>query len=481
MRLQWAIWKTEAKLLALLLVEELLSPLPAILIINLPIYLVLVWMLYGSIQTGPLLVYLIAFVAAILGPRLFSGPGAPQPDPPLFRPLVEDPALTAWTASLAARIHRAAPARSALTLAPVPWQEFGADLTQTRRDKTLLPLPVACLALWSLPELEAHLARHLLARPGPAWLHNAVDRAILCHTAEHLQTANNDRPITRIRAILLGAYLDTRNVWRYLTDLQSDLRAARLLGPAPITSLAYKAELATALVPAFLTTEILPALDQHALLPIAESYAAYASTVDPFWQDSVDEALARITRDPGQPTSALVARLAALQAIPAAVAMHDPRPVTDLFADFPALEQAVAANELSAERIHAATPIPLADAARLAILPRLQGELNRNRHIVDGQTRFDIPSLLHRKAEFAAAYKPPANLLLDAVQRQGQIGWLLAAFLTLDLITQQWEISYQPPGGIQLRQGPRELQPFVLVEQLSSGEVTEAEFLEAIR
>lgn len=481
MQLQWAIWKTEARLLALLVGEALLRPLPLILVVNLPVYLVLVSLFYGAIETGPMVFYLAAYLAAIFGPRLFAGPPDPQPDPPLIRPLPAEPALAAWVSSLAARLRRTAPTRTAFALAPVPWQQFGPDLTHARRDRTLLPLPAACLTTWSLPELEAHLARHLLSYHGLHWLHNAADRAITRRTAEHFQSLNQEAPMARLQDRLLHAYIDTRNAWRFLTDLQADLRAARLLGPAAVATLAYKAELATALVPAFLTTEFLPALDQNALLPIAESYAAYAATVDPFWQEAVNDALAKVTRDPAQSTSSLVARLAALNTIPAAVSVHDPRPAAGLFADFPALEHEVAANELGAERIHAATPISLADSARLAILPRLREELDRNRHLLDGHTRFDIPTLLRRKTELAAAYKSTPHLLLAGVQREGQIAWLLAAFLTLDLVAQQWDVAYQPLGGIQLRHGARELQPFALVEQLAAGEITEADFLEAIQ
>lgn len=481
MQLQWAIWKTEVRLLALLVAAELLRPLPLILILNLPVYLVLVSMLYGAIESGPIAVYLAAFIAALLGPRLFAGPPDPQPDPPLFRLLAEDPALATWVAGLTARLRRPAPTRAALALAPVPWQQFSPDLTRSRRDKTLLPLPVACLANWSLPELEALLARHLLAHRGPAWILNAVDRAIARLTAEHFHALNRKPTAARIQDRLLHAYIDALNAWRFLTDLQADLRAAHLLGPAAVSTLAYKSELATALVPAFLTTEILPALEQHALLPIAESYAAYAATIDPFWQEAVDDALAKITRAPNQSTTSLVARLAALSAIPAAVAVHDPRPAAGLFTDFAALEHEVAANELGAERVRGANPIPLADSARLAILPRLQEELDRNQRLFDGHTRFDIPDLLRRKTELAAAYKSTPRLLLAGIQREGQIGWLLAAFLTLDLIAHHWEVTYQPLGGIQLRQGTRELQPFALVEQLAAGEITEADFLEAIK
>jgi len=345
-----------------------------------------------------------------------------------------------------------------------------------------ISLPISCLEIWSISELEAHFARALLSRPSPTWLLTIVERAIERLGAEQYQAEISKRRhwLLRSRGQALRRYIDTLNGWRFLVDLEADLKAARLVGPDSVMSLAYKTELAHALVSEFINAVIEPALDKHTLLPIANSYAAYAYAVDPHWREAVDAALKEANRSP-VPNSPIVARLAFLSTLPARVAVQDPRPATSLFPNFKVIEREVAAYEFGTERIESAEDVDVANSVRTSVIPRLRDEIDRNRGLLGGKTRFEIPALLCVKAKLAVDYRPDPKFLLAPIQREHQIPYLLGAFLALSLIDEHWDVAYEIGEGVQLRLGARQVQPFRLVEQLDASEISDVEFADAVK
>jgi len=481
---RFAIYQTEAKLL-LLLVSELifLNPVAMVLMIQFPLFLVLMWILEGGIYLKPVVFYALVLVIAVAVRKSQLGSDKVTVDAPLIEPLSNHPALAQLARRASERVRKAEPRDVHFALSPVSWHPFGVDLGHFERLKPGLPIPLTLLEVWSLSDLEVHVARTAVARRGPSWLLASIEAAVTRLSSEQFQEQHRPSAhwMVRARGRALQRYVDTFRRWRFLVDVDADLKAAQALGPAAVMSLVYAAELADAFVPTFIGSVIEPAIDKGALLPVARSYALYVAAADPHWREAVQTALRENERNPGANASSLVARLSILSAMSDHASFHDPRSAGGLFAELSALERKVAAHELGTERVDAAIEVDAASSVRSSLIPYLRDEVERNPDVLAGKTRFDIPNLLRDKASLAAAYRPDPRFLLAPTQREQRIPYLLGAFLALDLMDEEWDVSFDFGEGIQLCSGPRKIQPFTLVEQLDASTISDAEFADAVR
>jgi hypothetical protein len=482
MHLRFAILKAETKLAFLLALELiLLNSVAMVLITQFPWFLFLMWMLEGRIYFKPVAFYVLAVVIAVTIRKAQLGSEKVPTDIPLTKPLSSNPSLQEFTTRATARLGKRVAKHVHFALSPVPWSPFGADLDHAQANAPGLPLPVTLLETWSLSELEAYVARTAVAHHGPRWLISNIEGAIKRLASEQYQTQVATRGMSDVRSMLLRKYADTLRGLRLFEDVEADFRVARIWGPELVMSLIYKTELARAFVPAFITSVLEPAIDRHVLLPVAGSYSLYASAGDPHWRSAVTAALRENERNPGSGASSLIARLAILSAMPQGTVFQDPRSAVVLFRDLKTLEREVAANEFGRERTDSASDMEGADSVRLSILPHLRDEVERNIAMLAGKTRFDIPSLLRDKTTLAAAYRPDPKFLLAHTQRVERIPYLLGAFLALDLMNEEWEVSFEFGEGIELRSGSRKIQPFTVVEQLDKSTISDEEFTDAVR
>lgn len=247
------------------------------------------------------------------------------------------------------------------------------------------------------------------------------------------------------RAGLLQRYVDALNEWGFLADVKADVNVGRLLGSGTVMAFTYKTALAQ-------------------VLPVAESYAAYAAAIDPYWSATVNQKLKDIDRSPGSNSDSLIARLAVLSTLPAGFTLQDPRPATTLFSEFDAVAREVAANEFGLERVKLAVDADVGDSVRLSVIPQMRDEVARNYVLLEEKTPDDIPELLAAKEQLAGK----------------RIPYLLGAFLALSLIDENWDVHYEIGAGIQLCLGKRLVQPFTLVEQLDTKVIPEADFANAL-
>jgi len=482
MWLRFRILRTEAKLFFLLVSELfILNPAVHLLVIEFPMFLLLLWFVEG-IYLIPIAVYILILLACVIIRNVQLTPGNPPADAPLSKPLDLYPELRERAKAIASRWRKSAPRSVSMSLSPTPWHPFGVNLHRSQYFSKALTAPISCLDTWSITEFEAHIARTLVFHRGPAWLVTRIESAIERLAAEQLQQRRRKVSdwIVRARARALQRYTNTFTAWRVLVEMEADLKVASVLGSGTLMSLTYKTALAHVVTPAFINSVIEPAIDQHALLPIADSYAAYASAVDPHWRDAVDKALKEIHRS-SRPKNSLVARLAVLSTLPAGATMVDPRPAKTLFPDFKTLEREVAANEFGAQRIESAADVDAENSLRLTVIPQLRDEVARNSALFEGKTRFDIPQLLIGKASLAEIYKPNPKFLLAHVQREQRIPYLLGAFLALNMIDEHWDVHYEINHGIELRLGQRLVQPFTLVKQLDAKTISATDFAAAVK
>lgn len=484
MRLRIAILRVEARLVALLVTELfLLNPMVILLLIYFPSYLWLLARLDEGIYLKPIGFYAFILFGAAAAKKIYDGPDEPVPDQPVLDPIGAYPDLQQMVERVARSFHCSSPKQVSIALSPVSWRAFGVDISLFRWRNVGLPLPLGCFGTWSVSELEAFVARVLMHRRGPGWLFKTVLWAIHRLDAEQYQhqVQNVTHWLARARGKALDRYLSALDEWRFLSDLEADLAASRYISPDVLMSLAYKTAMAESLLPMFLTTVVEPALKQRALLCVADAYAAYALAVDPHWLDEIVKALQDLDRDSSSDSGPLIKRLAVLSTLPKVFTLQDPRPATSLLRDYRAAELRAAANELGSDLVESAAKIDMADSVRLAIIPLLKDEVDRNILLLEGKTRFDIPDLLRRKAELAADYRADDRFLFAPVQKESMIPLLLGSFLALALIEEKWEASFELHEGIRLGLAGRCVQPFTLVGQLESGAITEAEFLETVK
>lgn len=467
-----------------LLVAELalLSSASLILIFQFPLFSVFLW----NVADGEYLTYIAVDLLTLLIAGLIShkqlGPDNLSSDPPLHRLLSADPAFHELVEDMARRLGKSTPQISLISLSPTPWHQFGVDLQRVRRTERAIPLSISCLGILSVSELQAHVARTLIAHRGQSWLFTAVRRAIERLGAEQYQAKANfvDGWIIRARGRALQKYIDTVSVWQFLVDLEADMRVAQTIGSESVISLAYKEELANGLTPSFITEVVEPALDEHVILPVARSYAAHATVIDPHWRDAVSGALKDILDSPTVEYGALAARLVVLSNLPSAFAVHDPRPAFGMFTDLGQLEREAVINEFGLQRVEPAVAVSMSDWASLVVVPQLRSEVQRNETLLRGMTRFNIPELLHIESELAANYRTNPKILLTQAQSQERIPYLLGALLALELIDEHWVVSHAFDDGIRLRSGHRQIRPFDLVEQLHAGELSDEEFQQVV-
>jgi hypothetical protein len=483
MPLRFAILRTEGKLLLLLATELIiLNPAALILIAEFPLFLLLLWSLEGGIYFKPIAVYMmIVLTIVIIGKKRFGEDG-PANDVPVSKPLDSYPALQELVKRTASVCGRPSPRRVSMSLSQTPWHRFGVDLRRFQYDAEALPVPLSCMEIWSVSELEVHIARTLDSHGDASWPPAIIEAAIQRLTTEQHQKRllGAAHWTVHARARLLQGYIDALNEWRFLVDMKADVNVARLLGVGTVMAFTYKTALAQALAPAFIASVIEPAIDKHALLPIAESYAAYAEAVDPHWRDAVNQKLKEMDRSPSSNSSSLFARLTVLSSLPPGFTLQDPRPAITLFSEFNAVAREVAANEFGSERVKSAVDADVGSSVRLSVIPQMRDEVGRNYALLEGKTPFDIPELLAAKERLAASYRTDPKLLLAHVQRVQRIPYLLGAFLALSLIDENWDIHYEIVAGIQLRLGERWIQPFTLVEQLDDKTISDADFAIAL-
>jgi hypothetical protein len=441
-----------------------LNPAALVLIAEFPLFLLLLWYLEGGIYFKPIAVYIIiiGLAVVIMGKTRFTDDG-PADDAPLSKPLDSFPTLEELVKRTASVCGRTAPRRVSLSLSPTPWRRFGVDLHRRQYHAVALPVPLSCMEIWSVSEFEAHIARTLVFRAGTSWPAAIIERAIQRLTTEQHQrrVLGGAHWTVQARAGLLQRYVDALNEWGFLADVKADVNVGRLLGSGTVMAFTYKTALAQ-------------------VLPVAESYAAYAAAIDPYWSATVNQKLKDIDRSPGSNSDSLIARLAVLSTLPAGFTLQDPRPATTLFSEFDAVAREVAANEFGLERVKLAVDADVGDSVRLSVIPQMRDEVARNYVLLEEKTPDDIPELLAAKEQLAGNYRTDPKFLLAHVQWVQRIPYLLGAFLALSLIDENWDVHYEIGAGIQLCLGKRLVQPFTLVEQLDTKVISEADFANAL-
>jgi len=477
MRLRFAVWKIEAKLLGWVLFEALIFTLfMAVLIIQVTAYFSFLWR--GSLATffkyagvGTAIAFAVALYRNLWS--VLDDPG----DEPLRESLRTWPGLESTVQDTAGELKRVAPRSAALLLSPVMWRRLGCDPSRLR-DRRLIPIPASYLAIWPVMSLRCHIGHALVRRRPKAWLFYAVRKTLV-------RLARDSRPGVTLRLPrikpqpLTGAYMKLLVHWSVLADMEADARIARAFGGSAVATWLCQTQLAGQVVPRCLQHIIQPAAERGVLLPIAAACAAFYGLIEPGWLAMVEGERVKAQRSkPANPfLRTLLMRLAVLPGDPARV--HDPRPAATLMPGLDSLEERLLRHEaaLGGRELRRAA---IGEIAEAVLLPMMREDVIRNAAILEGRRIADLPDLVKDMPALSAVYRADPRFLFEAKQRKLLIPGLLAAFLAVQLERSGWQASYSVPPGLTLERDGRTVCPHRVIAALRKGDLSREAFLKLV-
>ena len=477
MRMRFAIWKIEAKLTGMVLMEALpltlaltflAAELGAICVFLFVVPLAIVFKLWCTATA-------IAF-ALVLYRNLWSVL-EDSGDEPLRESLDGWPELGSTVRDLARELRRPVPESAAFVLSPVVWRRFGC-VPARLQSRGEISIPIGCLGVWPVLSLRCHIGHALVCRKPRGWLFYVVRKSLTRLALESREAAARRlRPIKPRRLIL--AYLNLLMHWDILADTEADARIAPLLEASAVATWICQTQLAGQVATQCLRRIIQPAAERGVLLPIAASCAAFYSLMEPGWLAAVEAERVKAQRAKAANPflGTLMIRLRVLPGGPARV--HDPRPAVSLLPALDSLEEKLLRHEAALGRLELRRAA-MDEIAEAVLLPMMREEVERNAAALKGRTAADVPDLLRDVPALAAAYRPDPRYLLGPQQRKTLVPGLLSAFLTLELERRGWRAGYTVPPGLIVEKEGRTVCPNQLMAALSKGGMSREAFLKLL-
>lgn len=475
--MRFAIWKIEAKLTGMVLMEAL------------PLTLALTFL---AAELGAICVYLFVVPLAIVF-KLWCTAAAiafglvlyrnlwsvleDSNDEPLRESLDAWPELESTVRNLARELRRPVPESAAFVLSPVVWRRFGC-VPARLQSRGEISIPIGCLGVWPVLSLRCHIGHALVRRQPRGWLFYVIRKSLTRLALESREAAARRlRPIKPRRLIL--AYLNLLMHWDILADTEADARIAPLLEASAVATWICQTQLAGQVATQCLRRIIQPAAERGVLLPIAASCAAFYSLMEPGWLAAVEAERVKAQRAKAANPflGTLMIRLRVLPGGPARV--HDPRPAVSLLPALDSLEEKLLRHEAALGRLELRRAA-MDEIAEAVLLPMMREEVERNAAALKGRTAADVPDLLRDVPALAAAYRPDPRYLLGPQQRKTLVPGLLSAFLTLELERRGWRAGYTVPPGLIVEKEGRTVCPNQLMAALSKGGMSREAFLKLL-
>jgi len=475
--MRFAIWKIEAKLTGMVLMEALpltlaltflAAELGAICVFLFVVPLAIVFKLWCTATA-------IAF-ALVLYRNLWSVL-EDSGDEPLRESLDGWPELGSTVRDLARELRRPVPESAAFVLSPVVWRRFGC-VPARLQSRGEISIPIGCLGVWPVLSLRCHIGHALVRRQPRGWLFYVIRKSLTRLALESREAAARRlRPIKPRRLIL--AYLNLLMHWDILADTEADARIAPLLEASAVATWICQTQLAGQVATQCLRRIIQPAAERGVLLPIAASCAAFYSLMEPGWLAAVEAERVKAQRAKAANPflGTLMIRLRVLPGGPASV--HDPRPAASLLTALDSLEERLLRHEAALGHLELRRAA-MDEIAEAVLLPMMREEVERNAAALKGRTAADVPDLLRDVPALAAAYRPDPRYLLGPQQRKTLVPGLLSAFLTLELERRGWRAGYTVPPGLIVEKEGRTVCPNQLMAALSKGGMSREAFLKLL-
>jgi Zn-dependent protease with chaperone function len=265
-------------------------------------------------------------------------------------------------------------------------------------------------------------------------------------------------------------------------EYAADALAASTVGALPLSTALRKLAGYSIALPGYMRNEVLPAVSAGFAPPLAAGFRHYVTRpqIATATYKFAEDQLARRSSNPYDSHPPTSDRLAALARMPAG-----PDPTTEpaaiaLLSQLPDLERATVT---ALRRPGAPAPQPLAweQAGAAVILPAWRAEVAKHSAVLAGADLANLPQWALQADKLGAAMRRQTRS--GATQEQNTAAGirLLAMAVGVALTAQGWLCESLPGEPVSLHRGGRQLEPFEMLRQLRSGELTADSWVDLFR
>jgi heat shock protein HtpX len=353
--------------------------------------------------------------------------------------------------------------------------QVGGGLRGHTRRVLVLGLPL--LRFLTVAELRAVLAHEFGHYAGGdtrigSWTYRT--RAVIGYTIASLHDEDSwgMRIVQRPFIWYGNAFLRITNAISRRQEFAADAWAARVAGrDANVSALRKLHRLAPA-YDAYWAEEVAPVLQAGAVPPFGTGFARFVAVphIAEACDKSLEQELGQAKTDPYSSHPNLAERLAAAEALPAGEGNGDESPAITLVDGPEELERATLDHR--AKRVGAKPPEPVAweSVGERVYRPMYEQAVAKHGAVLEGVTT----------ATFAAAASDPGAIARRAFgegvreNTYPSVLTTLGSGLVLALLDQGWTLDAEIGRPVAVRRGDQQLEPFALVNDLVSGEVSAA-------
>ena len=220
-------------------------------------------------------------------------------------------------------------------------------------------------------------------------------------------------------------------------------------------------------------TEASPVLNMGSLPPIAEGFTLFVAAPDISRQikTNLDHEIKLATTSPYDSHPTLRDRVAVAQELrgvsqqqneQSALSLLDNPEATEL-CFIRAIDPSLTAKDLAHVRWE--------EVGNKVTLPAWRNFVKLYEGLLQGLTLDLLPGVLPKLSELGSHIQDPSGMLLTRLKRTRRAGQLLAAGFALSLLNSGWELRAQP-GVLYLSRGDDEINPFLMVDELVSGQLS---------
>jgi heat shock protein HtpX len=220
-------------------------------------------------------------------------------------------------------------------------------------------------------------------------------------------------------------------------------------------------------------SEALPVVRMGSLPPIGEGFSLFTTAPNIYEQikTNLDDEIELAMTSPYDSHPTLRDRVAAAEDLGGICQQQNGQPALSLLDNPEATELLFIQQTDSGLRGKDFVPVRWDEVGKKVTLPAWRDFVSLYEGLLQGLTLELLPSVIPQVPELGSHIQDPTGMLLTPAQRTRRGGQLLAAGFAVSLINHGWKLRTQP-GVLSIWQGDDQINPFLMVEELMSGELS---------
>ena len=230
--------------------------------------------------------------------------------------------------------------------------------------------------------------------------------------------------------------------------------------------------------PAYWKTELTPMLNDGAVPSIGDGFARFVSvpTINEQIQKNVDQNIREAKTNPYDSHPPLRNRIAATEKLPAVSVAEDPNPARSLLDGPDALELRFLETMNPDMKPGTLKCVSWNEVGVRVTIPAWKRFTSEYSAPLQGVTAESLPGQIPKLRQIGSGIRDPKGMLLDPQQRTQRAAYLFGAGLALALVDQGWTL-HSGPGVFHLQRDTEQLNPFAVLEQLTSGKLSAQDWI----